>query len=158
MRKSSITPKNDLPQHLGHKPVYAMPYQFFEGSPPGNTDSRYLSVGLAQWNPNDVSIKIMRHTGNRWTRQAEEVPLSRAIDMATFLTHVLAGSEGEVVQMRPGTFENQDEELTVERDRNRSISEMAQFDTYVDRHKPYLKKRLNALADLLIELRANGKL
>lgn len=157
-RKSSITPEDDLPQHLEHKPVYAMPYQFFDGLSNGNTDGRYLSVGLAQWNRDDVSIKIMRHTGQRWTRQAEELPLNRAIDITLFLTHVLARSEGEVVQMKPGTFDNQNEELTLGRDENRSVTEIAQFDTFMDQHEEHLKQRLNALADLLIELRSSGKL
>ena len=156
--KRSFTPDDELPQHLGHKPVYAMPYQFFDGLSFGATDSRYLSVGLAQWNPDDVSIKIMRHTGNRWTRQAEELPLHRAIDMTSFLTHVLANSEAEVIQMKSGTFDNQGEELTLERDANRSSAEIAQFDDFMDRSKDHLKQKLNTLADLLIELRMSGKL
>ncbi len=158
MKKSSITPKDDLPQHLGHKPVYAMPYQFFDGSPKGNTDSRYLSVGLAQWNQDDVSIKIMRHTGIRWTRQAEELPLNRAIDITLFLAHVLTESGGEIIHIKPGTFDNQKEELTSGRDVNRSATEIAQFDTFMDQHEEHLKQRLNTLADYLFELRANGKL
>lgn len=157
-KKNNINPKDDLPQHLGHKPIYAMPYQFFDGSPKGNTDSRYLSVGLAQWNQNDVSIKVMRHTGARWTRQAEELPLNRAIDMTLFLAHVLANSKGEVVHMKPGTFDDQNEELTSKRDANRSVPEVAQFDTFMDQHGDHLKQRLNALADLLTELRVGGKI
>lgn len=158
MSKSNITPDDELPQHLGHKPVYAMPYQFFDGLSNGRSDGRYLSVGLAQWNQDDVSIKIMRHTGNRWTRQAEELPLNRAIDMTSFLAHVLANSEGDVIQMKPGTFDNQTEQLTLGRDGNRNATETAQFDRFIDRSEDYLKKKLNILADLLLELRASGKL
>lgn len=158
MSKSDMIPDDELPQHLGHKPVYAMPYQFFDGLSKGHTDSRYLSVGLAQWNQDDVSIKIMRHTGNRWTRQAEELPLNRAIDMTSFLAHVLANSEDDVIQMKPGTFDNQTEQLTLGRDENRSAIEVAQFDRFMDRSEDFLKKKLNTLTDLLIELRSSGKL
>lgn len=157
-RKSHVIPYEPLPQHLAHKPVYAMPYQFFDGNSKGTSDPRYLSVGLAQYDDNQVSIKIMRHTGGRWTRQAEELPLHRAIDMTLFLAHVLTKPEDEDVQLKPGLFSDQNEELTIRRDEHRSAAEMARFDTFLDQHDELLKQRLSILADVLIELRASGKL
>ena len=66
----------DLPKHLQHKPVFAMPYEWLEG--PGQSDTEFISVGFAQWDneTSDLSVKLMRHTGKRWSRQAEELPLS----------------------------------------------------------------------------------
>jgi len=34
---------NPLPQHLDHKPVYALPYQHFDGIYSKKTDIRYTS-------------------------------------------------------------------------------------------------------------------
>jgi hypothetical protein len=156
--KRKVVPDEPLPQHLEHKPVYAMPYQFFDGLSKGNTDGRYLSVGLAQWNQNDVSIKVMRHTGERWTRQAEELPLHRAIDMTLFLANALAASNEGTIHIPAGSFSNQDEELTVRRDPHRTAVEKAQFEAFMAQNEQHLKQRLNTLADLLLKLRANGKL
>ena len=36
-----------------------------------------LSLGLAQWNDRragNISAKVWRHTGERWSRQSEELP------------------------------------------------------------------------------------
>ncbi len=154
---SGDIPDQPLPQHLGHKPVYSIPYQLADGRPSG-TDCRYLSIGLAQWGFNEVSVKIMRHTRGRWTRQAEEMPLNRAIDVTLFLAHVLAKSDDGVAHIKPGQFDHQDDELTITYDEHRSAAEIAEFDTFLDQHDKRLKRRLNVLTDALLELRANGKL
>ena len=86
---ANFAPKVDLPMHLAHKPVYAMPYQKFDGIYIGETDARYLSVGLAQWGHHDLSLKVMRHTGTQWSRQAEELPLHRVLDASIFLIKAL---------------------------------------------------------------------
>jgi len=42
-------------------------------------------LGLAQWNDRgkvDISGKVWRHTGEKWSRQSEELPLSRILDLA----------------------------------------------------------------------------
>jgi len=72
---NEFDPSQVLPQHLQHKPVYALPYQSFDGPFIDSTDMRYISVGIAQYDSEDVSVKTMRHVGGKWTRQAEELPL-----------------------------------------------------------------------------------
>jgi hypothetical protein len=74
---------------LDHKPVYALPYEHFDGIYDGDTDVRYISIGMAQYDQDHVSIKTMRHIGTKWTRQAEELPLHRVIDMTLFLAKTL---------------------------------------------------------------------
>lgn len=40
---------------------------------------------MAQWNDRgklDISAKVWRHTGGKWSRQSEELPLHRVIDLA----------------------------------------------------------------------------
>ena len=44
-----------------------------------------LSLGLAQWNDRgkvDISAKVWRYTGEKWSRQSEELPLHRVLDLA----------------------------------------------------------------------------
>ena len=101
---TSYSPSQPLPQHLDHKPVYALPYEHFDGVSADSTDVRYISVGVAQYNPDEVSIKVMRHTGAKWTRQAEELPLHRVVDMTLFLAKALFDRHNDAVTIPPNTF------------------------------------------------------
>lgn len=87
--ESSTTPEAELqpripeglPMHLAHKPVIACDYQEEINAPLGTfdyDDPRFLSIGHAQWNPNELSVKIIREgASGRWSRQSEEVPVQR---------------------------------------------------------------------------------
>lgn len=44
----------ESPKNLSHKPI--------------------ISV-RAQYDENEISLKVWRHTGKRWSRQSEELPL-----------------------------------------------------------------------------------
>jgi len=61
-----------------------VPYERFDGSYAGNTDAKYLSLGLAQWrgpaDPDAVSAKVWRYVEGKWSRMSEELPLHRVID------------------------------------------------------------------------------
>ena len=145
----------DLPSHLDHKPVFALPYEAFDGDRPDGTDVKFLSVGMAQWDPYEVSIKTMRYTGEKWTRQAEELPLNRPIDMTLFLAKVIFDAPNETVVFDKGTFHNQtksDIRVTME-----AVSRGG-YDAAVGRCKPLLKTRLNALLEVLNGLKAEGKI
>lgn len=65
----------DMPTWLSHKPIIACNYRMV--NPDDYNDAQYISVGRAQYDPNDASVKIFRHSGNRWSRQSEEVPIQR---------------------------------------------------------------------------------
>ena len=44
-----------------------------------------MSLGLAQWNDRgkvDISAKVWRYTGEKWSRLSEELPLHRVLDLA----------------------------------------------------------------------------
>ena len=75
-----------IPTTLKHKPVIVSEdYDKIDGRYAGNSDAKGLSVGLAQWNDRgkvDVSAKIWRYTGEKWSRQSEEMPLHRVLDLA----------------------------------------------------------------------------
>lgn len=75
-----------IPTNLKHKPVIVVEdYSNIDGRSAYDTDAKGLSLGLAQWNDRgrvDISAKVWRHTGERWSRQSEELPLHRVLDLA----------------------------------------------------------------------------
>ena len=75
-----------IPKTLKHKPVIVTEdYENIDGRKAYNTDAKGLSLGLAQWNDRgklDVSAKVWRYTGEKWSRQSEEMPMHRVLDLA----------------------------------------------------------------------------
>ena len=63
-----------IPTTLKHKPVIVSEnYKNVDGRYAYNSDAQGLSLGLAQWNDRgkvDVSAKVWRHTGEKWSRQS----------------------------------------------------------------------------------------
>lgn len=156
--KVAFYPVPPLPQNLAHKPVYAMPYQWFDGvHANGDTDIRYVSVGIAQYDNDHVSIKAMRHTGEKWTRMAEELPLHRPIDMTIFLAKVLFDSQSGRVEIPVGTFDNQTVNITIEKENDRTASEMERYHQFVDANLELYKERFNELLEILLSLKGSGK-
>ena len=78
--------KMKIPATLKHKPVIVSEnYENIDGRNAYHSDAKGLSVGLAQWNDRgkvELSAKVWRHTGGKWSRQSEELPLHRVIDLA----------------------------------------------------------------------------
>jgi len=77
-----------IPTELKHKPVIiSEDYDRIDGRN-RNSEAKGLSLGLAQWNERgklDISAKIWRHTGGKWSRQSEEMPLHRVLDLAILI-------------------------------------------------------------------------
>ena len=75
-----------IPTNLKHKPVIVSEdYENVDGRKAYDSDAKGLSLGLAQWNDRgklDISAKVWRHTGKKWSRQSEELPLHRVLDLA----------------------------------------------------------------------------
>ncbi|HJA36070.1 MAG TPA: hypothetical protein H9666_06205 [Firmicutes bacterium] len=76
----------EIPTTLKHKPVIVSEnYENIDGRSAYHTDAKGLSLGLAQWNDRgkvDISAKVWRYTGEKWSRQSEELPLHRVLDLA----------------------------------------------------------------------------
>ncbi|MDW7668376.1 MAG: DUF6530 family protein [Bacillota bacterium] len=76
----------EIPTNLKHKPVIVSEnYENVDGRNAYNSDTKGISLGLAQWNDRgkvDISAKVWRHTGEKWSRQSEELPLHRVLDLA----------------------------------------------------------------------------
>ncbi len=78
-----------IPTHLKHIPLIKLEnYDKIDGPYKNNSDAKGLSVGIAQWNgagEADISAKVWRYTGEKWSRQSEELPVHRVFDLATLI-------------------------------------------------------------------------
>lgn len=78
-----------IPTTLKHKPVVVSEnYENVDGRYAYDSDAKGLSLGLAQWNDRgkvDISAKVWRYTGEKWSRQSEELPLHRVLDLAILI-------------------------------------------------------------------------
>lgn len=81
-----------IPLHLNHKPIIGVDYKSIDEKA-GAGDAHYLSIGRSQWDPEDVSAKVIRWTGDRWSRQNEELPLWRVLDLAILVISNLTGQQ-----------------------------------------------------------------
>ncbi|MFB0842251.1 DUF6530 family protein [Paenibacillus oleatilyticus] len=83
-----------IPTTLKHKPVVVSEnYEQVDGRFARNTDAKGLSLGLAQWNDRgkiDISAKVWRYTGEKWSRQSEELPLHRVLDLSILICRTMA--------------------------------------------------------------------
>jgi len=78
-----------IPTTLRHKPVITSEdYDKIDGKYGGDSEAKGLSLGLAQWNERgkvDISAKVWKHTGVKWSSTTEEMPLHRVIDLAILI-------------------------------------------------------------------------
>lgn len=78
-----------IPTTLKHKPVIVSEnYENVDGRYAYKSDAKGLSLGLAQWNDRgkvDISAKVWRYTGEKWSRQSEELPIHRVLDLAILI-------------------------------------------------------------------------
>ena len=83
------------PWWLTHKPIITVDY---ENKDAEAGDAKFLSLGRSTWNPEDFSAKIWRWSGKgeRWSRQSEEIPLWRVLDLATLLVAVINNRESRL--------------------------------------------------------------
>jgi hypothetical protein len=83
------------PTHLSHKPIVAVDdYKLHDGFNGTDTDVESLSIGEAQYNSGEISAKVFRNTGTQWSRQSEELPLHRVIDLSTTILESILLSAG----------------------------------------------------------------
>jgi len=146
MMSSSQMP--ELPTHLGHKPLYAIPYFDHDGMYAGSTDTQFLSLGLAQWDPHRaISLKVLRHTGAKWSRQSEELPAHRLCDMVLLLIRALFKPEKPIPA---GTFWNQaDESQLIAHHPHSPYGEIKTIQDYLTKNR----KEVHILLDRLKVLR-----
>jgi len=132
----------DIPIWLKHKPILASNYCVVNDD---GSDARFLTLGRAQYdNENSASVKMWRYSedGNRWSRQSEEVPISRITDMALML--VSAIKTLKTLDYRTG-FTYLKEDFVNEDD-------MPFIKKCIDSDSPRIKKSLSELKRLLNDI------
>ena len=97
----------------------------------------------------------MRYTGEKWTRQAEELPLHRVIDMTLFLAKVLFDNQSETVNLPKKTFANQESDISICKE-SVSFGELATYKEFLKENGQFLKDRFNALRNVLDDLAGRG--
>ena len=154
-----------IPTTLKHKPVIvAENYENIDGRYQYDSDAKGLSLGLAQWNDRgrvDISAKVWRYTGEKWSRQSEELPIHRVLDMAILVCRARAyfmdayrypklyDEENPVID-RIGL---QGDAMTVEvcTDNKMIDGDIRLFQEALSRDDEMLSERLHLLANLLNE-------
>ena len=146
------------PFTLKHRPVLLLPYEKHDGPYAGNTDCLYLSVGWAQYEPRAISVKSLRHTGpndpeGRWSRQSEELPIHRALDLALLAANAVRVANGQPITLLGGTLENQPEPMHLH-PRFSGDSERRVFESLMS--DDLNRRRFRMLRDTLNELTSEG--
>ena len=75
-----------------HLPILTVDYEEIDADA-GYGDARFMDVGQSTWNKEDFSAKLWRWAskGKRWSRQSEELPLSRVLDLAILVSAAAMG-------------------------------------------------------------------
>ncbi len=75
-----------------HCPILSVDYEQTD-SESGYGDAHFMDIGQSTWNKDDLSAKLWRwaYAGERWSRQSEELPLSRVLDLAILVSAAATG-------------------------------------------------------------------
>ena len=156
----------NIPTTLKHKTVITVEnYENVDGRQAYSSEAKGLSLGLAQWNDRgkvEISAKVWRYTGEKWSRQSEELPLHRVLDLAIL---VCKGKQHfQEAYRHPKLYDEknpridrvglQGDAMTVEIcTGNQMIDEDIQlFSQALSRDDELLSERLHLLADLLRDM------
>ena len=80
-----------------HWPVLTVDYENVDGEA-GYGDAVFMDIGQSSWNKEDFSAKLWRwaYNGERWSRQSEELPLSRVLDLAILVSAAITGKRSSL--------------------------------------------------------------
>lgn len=127
-----------VPEHLAHKPIIGVDnYDRIDGRYANNSDAKALSLGKSQWDSNEMAAKVWRYTGEKWTRQSEELPLHRVLDLAILILSMYVEEDGS---NRAKTTLN---EVVI------NPSDLAILEQFLDANKQYLMPRIKELKEIL---------
>lgn len=150
----------EIENHLKHKPrvklqgelVTSLDGRYAGGA--AETDLVGFSLGLSQWNNSHLSVKAWRSVQVRrkgttagsymWSRQSEEMPLSRIIDSAILICKAKQQAD------------NKDNGKTIEITNGEIPIDYTLFDDETKKmlndEWKYIKNKLNVLADIIADL------
>ena len=91
------------PPYSKHKSILLVEnYNEIDGFYAGdNDDARSLSIGYAQYDETDLSLKVFRHVNDQWGRQSEELPIHRVLDMCILFLRSLVEEQDKTLAQSP---------------------------------------------------------
>jgi len=154
-----------VPLHLKHRPILALEeYEHADGNKAGNSEAKGLSIGLAQWNSEDsseVSAKIWRHTGDKWSRQSEEMPLHRILDLTILVARarlLFRRYRPTDLGEKPGYplidnihIQGTDLPVSACTESETFDTDVGKFESALNREEVFLKQRFDILTGILSE-------
>lgn len=85
------TPRH-APEGKKHTPVLSIDYEKIDEAV-GYGDAIYMDIGQSTWSAGEFSAKVWRIANGRWSRQSEELPLSRVLDLAILVSSAIMGKK-----------------------------------------------------------------
>lgn len=129
------------PKHLSHKPIISVnDYDKIDALYADKTDVKALSIGRAQYDSDQISLKVWRHTDEKWSRQSEELPIHRNLDLSILF---LAALSTDITAHYPKS--NLREVID-------NITEVQIIKDYYEENRKYIEPRLKELKRLLNEI------
>lgn len=151
-----------IPYNLKHRPIVGVDHYNEIDGPyiADETDVRSIDVGMAQWDPRDLSAKVWRYGDGKWSRQSEELPLHRVLDLAILIAEVV---DQAATAKASGTFagefpkmQNSEKDLSLEMGRESDdgprvkASLVRQFAEALEKeNSAFLSERFSILASKL---------
>lgn len=132
------------PKHLSHKPIISVnDYDKLDALYVNHTDVKALSIGEAQYDGNHISLKVWRKPNNRWSRQSEELPIHRNLDLSILFITALSTDT-----LNPQNIVSKpNEKLTVDKP-----EKVQKIKDYYAKNRQFLEPRLKELKRLLNEI------
>ena len=131
----------ESPKHLSHQPIISVnDYDKIDALYANHTDVKALSIGKAQYDGSQISLKVWRHTDKKWSRQSEELPIHRNLDLSILF---LAALSTDVSAHYPKS--NLREKID-------KISEVQKIKDYYEDNRKFIEPRLKELKRLLNEI------
>ena len=82
----------ETPKHLSHTPIVSWNDYDEHDAKFKHSDAKALSIGYSTYDNSDISVKVWRKSAERWSRQSEELPIHRNLDLTILLLSVLTNS------------------------------------------------------------------
>ncbi len=134
----------ETPKYLKHKPIISVNnYGKIDGKFSNETDAEALSIGFAQYDKTDMSVKVWRYdkTNEKWSRQSEELPLHRVLDLSILtIASFIKNTESDFpISNLMETYDD--------------IKNAKEIQKYYENNKAKIKPRITELERLIKEFR-----
>lgn len=128
------------PKNLSHKPILSVNnYDEIDAMYANETDVKALSIGKAQYDNKQISLKVWRYSEEKWSRQSEELPIHRNLDL-TILFLAALSTDKKSKYSKSNLREVVDDE-----------AELDLIKDFYLKNKHFILPRLNELYELLKE-------